>query len=147
MKKTIIATIIILILIPTYIIGINQIANETKTTQNQTQNGKIINCRTSACEQVGMSSRASAKTTKNRWYGKIIINSNEIGSFGNLYIFNSSRTFLAEKNGFNFIKLHFWVIIILSAIFIIALAWDVIELIIKRREVKECTSELDYYYL
>jgi len=143
MKKTPIAILIILILISSYVITINLMMEISQLTQNTTgsQNENGYTCGSSSCEQIGVSDRIGIEITRNRWYGKIIINSNQERSSENLYLFNLIKLPLS-KDGFSFVRIHILVVLISLIILVVALIWDISKGMRKTQK-----EEQEYYEL
>ena len=136
MKKTIIATVIILMLITSYVVVINSTIKQNKTTQN----GAIEQDTEEMHEQMSMSDSVKTVVTKKRWYGIIIKNSSQSGNLDNLYLFKIIKL-PTNRNGFSFIWMHFLVITTLLILFIVVLIWD----IISKKEGKETCEQYGKY--
>jgi len=143
MKKAIISISLIIILIPSYIIGINYLAENSNQIQNSslTNKNNIGFCNASSCENLEVLDSVGIQIKRNRWYGEIIINSRSEEYSENLYLFNLIKIPI-KKDENNFITFHIIFITLIFTILLVGIIWD----IIKRRK-KGWGNSSDYYYI
>lgn len=145
MIKTLLSIVLIIILIPVYIFNINLIANyENTDSQIELNNNQYKGfCNASICEKVGMSDSVSIEVVKNRWYGKIVENSDQNGNLNNLYLFKIIKI-PTNKNGFSFFWIHISFLIFLIIIFLSMFLWDILS---KSQKIPKIPKTESYYYL